>query len=115
MSDFDPINEIDRKELEEIIAREECPILVIFHASWLATGSMLGDIVARISTEFDPGDILFYQVDVERSGDIVKKYGITTLPTTLVFCDGEVIDHFTGVMNINKLRRRLRSLVDSHA
>ena len=116
MSEFNPIKEIDRKELEEIIAREECPVLVVFHASWLATGSMLGDILARVSEEFEPTEMVFFQVDIDRSADTVEQYGITTLPTTLIFCEGEVIDHFTGVMNINKLRERLHALVgDNHS
>ena len=70
--------------------------LVDFHAEWCGPCKVLGPILEMLSTEQDKVKIIKLDVDLESS--IAQKYGVMSMPTMIVFKDGEKIDQKIGLM-----------------
>ena len=84
-------NEFDAKVLES-----DVPVLVDFWAPWCGPCRMLGPIVEEISGEV--GDkAAVYKMNVDENPGVAGKYGITAIPTVIVFENGAVKQQFVGV------------------
>ena len=88
------MKEIDGNELERIV--ENGLVVVDFHADWCAPCRFLKPILEKVEREFD--GITFVKVNIEEYPEIAFKYGITSIPTVLIFHDGRVVGGFVGAL-----------------
>lgn len=70
-------------------------VLVDFHAEWCGPCRMLGPILDDISQSNDEVQIL--KVDVDEANEVAAKYGVMSIPTMILFENGEVKDTKVGV------------------
>ena len=71
-------------------------VFVDFFATWCGPCKMLSPIVDQVSEEIK--DIKFIKVDVDESFDIAKNYGIMSIPTLIIFKDGNPIAKQMGLL-----------------
>ncbi len=83
-------------------------VLVDFHAEWCGPCQMLGPILDALSTEQDK--VAIVKVDVDKFPSIAQKYGVMSMPTMIVFKDGEKIDQKVGLMPKDALETWFASL-----
>lgn len=89
---------------EEI--NKERVIVVDFFASWCGPCKMLAPVFEDLSNEM--GDNAnFFKVDIDQSLELARTYGINTVPTMLVFKNGEVVDKMVGFMPKESLRSKI--------
>lgn len=89
---------------EEI--NKEGVIVVDFFASWCGPCKMLAPVFEDLSNEM--GDNAnFFKVDIDQSLELARTYGINTVPTMLVFKNGEVVDKIVGFMPKESLRSKI--------
>ncbi|GAA3649189.1 thioredoxin [Asaccharospora irregularis] len=89
---------------EEI--NKEGVIVVDFFASWCGPCKMLAPVFEDLSNEM--GDNAnFFKVDIDQSLELARTYGINTVPTMLVFKNGEVVDKMVGFMPKESLRSKI--------
>lgn len=89
---------------EEI--NKEGVIVVDFFASWCGPCKMLAPLFEDLSNEM--GDNAnFFKVDIDQSLELARTYGINTVPTMLVFKNGEVVDKMVGFMPKESLRSKI--------
>jgi len=88
------MREIDGNELEEIV--EKGLVVVDFYADWCAPCRFLKPILEKVEREFD--EITFVKVNIEKHPEITFNYGITSIPTVLIFRDGKIVGGFIGVL-----------------
>ncbi len=88
--------EITDANFEEIIASDK-PILVDFWAEWCGPCRMIGPIVEELAGEYE-GKAVIAKVDVDSNPNVSAKFGIRSIPTLLVFKDGEIVDKQVGAV-----------------
>ena len=71
-------------------------VLVDFFATWCGPCKMLGPIVEEIGAESD-GSFKVYKVDIDECEDIAMDYAIMSVPTLIVFKDGDEAARMIGV------------------
>src|SRR5262245_11741519 len=77
--------------------------LVDFHADWCGPCKMIAPIIEELSNEL-LGQALVAKVDVDMSQDVSQKYDITSIPTLIVFKDGQEVKRVVGVRDKNTLK-----------
>ncbi|MDR1692873.1 MAG: thioredoxin [Oscillospiraceae bacterium] len=70
-------------------------VLVDFWASWCGPCRMLGPVIDEIAEETP--DVKVCKLDVDAEGPIAAQYGVMSIPTVIVFRDGEESARFVGV------------------
>ena len=88
------MKEIDGNELDGIV--DNGLVVVDFYADWCAPCRFLKPILEKVEREFE--GITFVKVNIEEHPEIAFKYGITSIPTVLIFRNGKVVGGFVGVL-----------------
>ncbi len=97
--------EITDANFEEVINSDK-PVLVDFWAEWCGPCKMIGPIVEEMAGEYD-GKAVIGKVDVDSNPGVSAKFGIRSIPTLLVFKNGEVVDKQVGAVPKNILSKKL--------
>jgi len=79
------------------------PVLLDFYADWCEPCKEMEPIIKNLASEFK-GRLKVCKVDVEKEPELCEEYGIQSIPTILLFSDGEVITTFTGSVNADVLK-----------
>ena len=74
------------------------PCLVDFHAPWCVYCKALSPILDQLAVEYN-GKIDIYKVDVDQEPELARQYRVMSIPTFLVFKEGEVVKRDMGVMS----------------
>lgn len=88
--------EITDSSFKETVLNSDKPVLVDFWAVWCGPCRMLGPIIEDVAKDFD-GKAVVGKVDVDNNQEVSMEYGIRSIPTVLIFKNGEVVDKIVGV------------------
>ncbi|MBN1578243.1 MAG: thioredoxin [Chitinispirillaceae bacterium] len=81
---------------EKDVLSAQLPVLVDFWAPWCGPCQMVGPIIERISEKM-PGKVHVYKLNVDENPEIAGRFGITGIPTVIIFQNGKVEKQFVGV------------------
>jgi len=87
---------ITKENFEAEVLKSALPVLVDFWAPWCGPCRMLGPTVAQIAEEYE-GKIKVGKVNVDDEVELAAQFGIASIPTVLVFKNGEVTETSVGV------------------
>lgn len=81
--------------------------LVDFSATWCGPCNMLAPVVDKASEEHT--DIKFGKVDIDKDMDIAMRYKIMSVPTLILFKDGEILSKSIGLISASELEELLNT------
>ena len=79
---------LTKDNFEEQVLRADRPVMVEFWATWCGPCRMLAPIVAEIAEERD--DVTVGKVNVDDESELAARYGVSSIPTVILFKDGKV-------------------------
>lgn len=83
--------------------------VVDFWAEWCGPCRMIGPIIEELAGEYD-GKVTVGKLNVDHNPEVSMKYGIRSIPTILIFKDGEPVEKIVGVTT----KQNLSSKIDAH-
>lgn len=93
--------EITKANFEEIVIKNEKPVLLDFWAPWCGPCRMLSPIVDEVAEE--NGDIVVGKINVDNEGELAIQFGIQSIPTLVVMKNGQVANTSVGVISKQKI------------
>ena len=96
------ISQLTDSNFEDEVISSEKPILVDFWAVWCGPCLMIAPELKKLSEE-KSGELKIGRLNVDNNRDIAIKYGISSIPTLLLFKNGEVVKKLIGAMSKDKI------------
>ena len=95
------VREINEKEFEDIV-KDNKFVFVDFFATWCPPCKRLGPVLDDVSEEM--GDkIVMVKINVDENENISKQFGIISIPTMIIFKDGEPVNKAVGYIDYEKV------------
>ena len=101
--------ELTTENFENEVLQSDVPVLIDFWADWCMPCKMIDPILDEMAEEYD-GTLKIGKLDVDQQGEIAARYNVVSIPTLLLFKDGEVAGQQIGAAP----RERLEKLVKPH-
>ncbi|MDD6186457.1 MAG: thioredoxin [Oscillospiraceae bacterium] len=88
---------ITKENFDEVVLKSELPVLVDFWATWCGPCKMLTPIIEELATELE-GKAVVGKINVDEQGELAMKFGVMSIPTLMVFKNGELVKKSVGFM-----------------
>ena len=82
-------------------------VLVDFWATWCGPCKMIAPIVEQIASE-NEGKITVAKLDVDANGETAMKYGVMSIPTLILFKNGQPVERLVGYMPKERLMNKIK-------
>jgi len=100
--------EITDANFQEVVLNSDKPVLVDFWATWCGPCRTVGPIVDELAKELE-GRAVVGKVNVDSNSDTPLTYGIRSIPTLLIFKNGEIVDKLVGAVPKSQLLEKLEA------
>ncbi len=105
----EPITFTDDNFETEVLASDK-PVLVDFWAEWCGPCKMIAPSIAELANEME-GKVKVGKLDVDSNQNTAFKYGIRSIPSLLIFKNGEVVEQIIGAVPKEHIKSKLESVV----
>ncbi len=101
---YGSVDKVGADDFREVVLDSEVPVLVDFYADWCGPCKRLSPMLDQIARERT--DVRVVKVNIDHDKQLAKKYGVSKIPTMIIFKDGNLVAQHTGLPNIQKVLER---------
>ncbi len=99
------VKKINGNEFQNEVLNGKGVALVDLFADWCMPCQMIAPIIEEISNE--KADVKFFKINVDETPEVAIKYGVSSIPTLLIFKNGELVNKAVGAYPKEKIIKLL--------
>jgi thioredoxin 1 len=100
------VKELSDQEFQSEVLQSTEPVLIDFWAPWCGPCRMIAPIVEELASE-NVGALKVAKINIDNSPNTAASYGVSSIPTLMIFKNGEVVDRFVGVQPKKRLQEAI--------
>jgi len=100
------VMELNDTNFQSDVLEASEPVLVDFWAPWCGPCRMIAPVVEELASE-NQGSAKITKLNVDEAPQAAQNYGVSSIPTIMIFKGGEVVERFVGVQPKNRLQEAL--------
>ena len=104
------ISTLDETTFDEVIGASDAPVLVDFWAEWCGPCKMIAPILEEIAGEH-AGKVQIAKVNVDDNPDLAMRFDVMSIPTLILFKDGEAKKRMIGAKGKGQLLEELNEFL----
>ena len=105
------IKNVGIEDFDAEVINSSIPVLVDFWAPWCGPCHMVAPIVERIADRYE-GKIKVVKVNLDEALELAQRFGIQSIPTLMVFKNGEIVARLIGVQPEQQLAAAVESALE---
>jgi thioredoxin 1 len=98
------------QNFESEVLKSKEPVLVDFFAEWCGPCQITGPIIEELAKEYE-GKVKIGKINVDENQQVAAKYGIMSIPTIIIFKNGQEIKREVGFVSKEGYAKLLDSLL----
>ncbi len=102
--------DVDDKNFDQTVLKAKTPTLVDFWAPWCHPCLMVAPIVEELAEEYSDR-IGFVKVNVDQNPQVASRYNVMSIPTLIIFKDGQPASHIVGLRPKEELKQGLDAVL----
>jgi thioredoxin 1 len=102
------VPEFDDKNFDSEVLQSSQPVLVDFWAPWCGPCRQIAPLIEQLAGE--NAAIKIGKLNVDNAPNSAQNYGVSSIPTLMIFKDGEVVERFVGVQPKSRLQEAINSV-----
>jgi thioredoxin 1 len=100
------VQHANQTNFDQLVLNADVPVLVDFYADWCGPCKMIAPLLEEVAQEATDARVV--KVNVDDNPQLAARYGISSIPSLLVFKDGEVVGQQVGLVNKSQLKSMLQ-------
>jgi thioredoxin 1 len=101
---------ITTDDFTDEVEMADIPVLVDFWAEWCGPCKQLAPRIEELAEDYD-GDVKFVKVDVDDNQELAGQFGIRSIPTLLLFDEGEKVEQIVGSVPKERIREEIEKVI----
>ena len=100
---------ITNENFETEVLKSDKPVLIDFWATWCGPCRMMSPVVDQLAEETDA--IKVGKINVDEQPELAQKYSVMSIPTVIIFKNGDIADKTVGAQPIGALREMINAVL----
>ncbi len=103
-------NEVTDSEFDREVLKSKTPVLVDFWAPWCGPCKTMLPVMEELGKEYE-GKVKIVKVNVDENSETPGKYNVLSIPTFIVFKDGEAVATFVGAKSKEDMKKEIDTAI----